>query len=189
MPSRSLQEWQKRRQTPLRELRDAHRQVGGLRRGRRWATRQINHAYAVVLASQFQGFCRDLHEECVSHCAAALLANSVRLSETVSAASVRWIAGMRYETISRDFRRFRTDIWRDGRSLDPQTQMRQNMLEDLNSWRNAIAHDDFTHPAVAGKTMTLHQVTDYHRACNRLAVTFDAVMRTQLNQLLGSWPW
>ncbi|HLQ44895.1 MAG TPA: hypothetical protein VK137_09220, partial [Planctomycetaceae bacterium] len=31
------------------------------------ATQQLNHAYAVLLSSQFQGFCRSLHAECSGH--------------------------------------------------------------------------------------------------------------------------
>ena len=50
----------------------AHRSVGGTARGRRFATEQINHAYAVLLASQFQGFARDLHSECADRLAKAI---------------------------------------------------------------------------------------------------------------------
>src|SRR5262249_19369869 len=37
------------------------------RAGRRYATQQVNRAYAVLLASEFQGFCRDLYSECMDH--------------------------------------------------------------------------------------------------------------------------
>src|ERR1700688_4903210 len=67
MPSNSLQQWRRSRRIQLDEILAAHRAVGGAGRGRRYATEQINHAYAVLLASQFQGFCRDLHTECVEY--------------------------------------------------------------------------------------------------------------------------
>src|SRR5437870_3298320 len=67
MASLSLQHWLAARGTALDEIEDAHRHVGGSGPGRRYATQQINQAYAVLLASQFQGFCRDLHTECVEH--------------------------------------------------------------------------------------------------------------------------
>ncbi len=38
-------------------------ELGGWALDHRYATRQLNHAYTVVLAAQFQGFCRDLHSE------------------------------------------------------------------------------------------------------------------------------
>src|ERR1700682_173538 len=55
------------RRLELDEIVEAHRAVGGSGRGRRHATEQVNHAYAVLLSSQFQGFCRDLHSECARH--------------------------------------------------------------------------------------------------------------------------
>jgi hypothetical protein len=65
MSSFALQEWQGVRSGQLDELDLAHGAVGGTGLGRRYATRQLNHAYTVAMASQFQGFCRDLHSECV----------------------------------------------------------------------------------------------------------------------------
>src|SRR5271156_4930617 len=71
MPSHSLRWWSGQRSDALDEIANAHAQVGGTERGRRFATQQINHAYATLLSSQFQGFCRDLHSECVGHLVAA----------------------------------------------------------------------------------------------------------------------
>src|SRR5713101_4182049 len=65
MPSVAWHEWNTTRRQQLDDIEAAHRSVGGTGRGRRYATEQINHAYTVLLASQFQGFCRDLHSECV----------------------------------------------------------------------------------------------------------------------------
>src|SRR4029077_4583141 len=65
MPAVSLERWRTERLAALDELQVAHRSVGGTGRGRRPTTQQINHAYAVLLSSQFQGFCRDLHNECI----------------------------------------------------------------------------------------------------------------------------
>ena len=65
MPSLSLQHWNAVRLPRLDEIERAHSSVGGTGPGRRYATQQINHAYAVLLSSQFQGFCRDLHTESV----------------------------------------------------------------------------------------------------------------------------
>jgi hypothetical protein len=64
MPSVALLTWLTARAASLDEIENAHRSVGGSGPGRRTATQQINQAYAVLLSSQFQGFCRDLHTEC-----------------------------------------------------------------------------------------------------------------------------
>jgi len=65
MPSQSLSMWFNEASRALDELEVAHRAVGGRGSGRRFATLQVNHAYAVLLSSQFQRFCRDLHSEAV----------------------------------------------------------------------------------------------------------------------------
>jgi len=51
----------------LDEIEAAHASVGGTGPGRRYATQQINQAYALLIASQFQGFCHDLHTESGLH--------------------------------------------------------------------------------------------------------------------------
>jgi hypothetical protein len=58
-------EWRRRRARELDELLAAHRAVGGTGRGRRYATAQLNRAYALAVAAPFQGFCRDLHTEAI----------------------------------------------------------------------------------------------------------------------------
>src|SRR5438128_5293437 len=65
MPSQSLIRWNGERAEALDEIENAHALVGGTERGRRYTTQQINYAYAALLSSHFQGFCRDLHSECV----------------------------------------------------------------------------------------------------------------------------
>ena len=63
MPSKALRRWINSQAAALDQMENAHASVGGKGRGRRYTTDQINQAYAVLLASQFQGFCRDLHSE------------------------------------------------------------------------------------------------------------------------------
>src|SRR5438552_1265762 len=65
MSSIAFQHWSVVRSTALDEIENAHRTVGGTGPGRRYATQQLNQAYAVLLSSQFQGSCRDLYTECV----------------------------------------------------------------------------------------------------------------------------
>lgn len=72
MPSLSFQKWDTLRRGELGQIENAHSRVGDTTRGRRYATQQINHSYAVLLSSQFQGFCRDLHSECVDYIAEAV---------------------------------------------------------------------------------------------------------------------
>src|SRR5947208_6514818 len=74
MPSNSLLRWRGVRAAALDEIEAAHAHVGGTGPGRRYATQQVNRAYAVLLASEFQGFCRELHSECAEYVVAGTAA-------------------------------------------------------------------------------------------------------------------
>src|SRR4028119_882755 len=77
MPSQSLLKGQGSRSRELDQIAAAHA-AGDAAPGRRYATQQINRAYRVLLAAQFQGFCRDLHSEAVDHLIAPMPAGDVR---------------------------------------------------------------------------------------------------------------
>lgn len=68
----SLIRWNTSAKARLDEVAQAHEAVGGSRPGRRAATLQINRAYAMLLSSHFQGYCRDLHSEATDHLCAHL---------------------------------------------------------------------------------------------------------------------
>lgn len=70
MSSRALRNWQTRSRKVLDEVEAAHAVVGGGRGARAFARQQINQAYVVLLSSQFQRFCRDLHSDAVDYLAA-----------------------------------------------------------------------------------------------------------------------
>jgi hypothetical protein len=63
MSSASLVTWAAIRADRIRRLRAAHEAFGGSGPGRRWVTDELNHALILRLASEFQGFARDLHDE------------------------------------------------------------------------------------------------------------------------------
>src|SRR5688572_17317701 len=96
MPSRSLLRWQGERAEALVEIEGAHASVGGSGPGRRYATQQLNHAYAMLLSSQFQGFCRDLHSECVEFILAAIPVPLQRITRVHNTPGVGcWTEGTR----------------------------------------------------------------------------------------------
>jgi hypothetical protein len=123
MPSIAFQNWSAVRSAALDEIESAHRTVGGTGPGRRYATQQLNQAYAVLLSSQFQGFCRDLCTECVDHLLVAVADASLR---AIYRRNMRY--GRKLDTgnpnpgnIGADFDRFGLRFWPavDG---DPCTQ-------------------------------------------------------------------
>jgi hypothetical protein len=61
----ALAQWQSTGLANLDQLGHIHRLATGARRGGRWGTTQLNRGLFVALLAQFQGFCRDLHDEAV----------------------------------------------------------------------------------------------------------------------------
>jgi RiboL-PSP-HEPN len=192
MPSVSYHEWSTRAIAALNEIENAHRSVGGTGRGRRYATQQINQAYAVLLSSQFQKFCRDLHTECVNHLVPST--TPVAFQTTLSTLLIQDRKLDRGNpnpgNVGSDFGRLGIRFWREVNKVDGRNPARQALLEELNAWRNAIAHQDFAGVTTAGTmTLTLQQVRRWRRACEALAVAFDAVMHAHILGLTGTPPW
>lgn len=152
MPSIALQVWQTRGRQALDEMEAAHAAVGGAGRGRRYATQQINQAYVVLLCSQFQRFCRDLHNEAVDHLARqpAYVSVSPILSRCLTSGRRLDSGNASPQNLAADFDRFAVDFWRLVQQRDRRNQARRERLETLNRWRNAIAHQDFRSPLLGG---------------------------------------
>jgi hypothetical protein len=190
MPSASLQRWRSLRSSALDEIENAHRSIGGGGRGRRYATQQINHAYAVLLSSQFQGYCRDLHSERATHLVQGVNPNSLRTAFRNALVQNRKLdkGNPNPGNIGSDFNPFGLVFWDEVRNLDLRNQARQNRLEELNDWRNAIAHQDFA-KFPGGAVLRLHRVRELRAACDQLAAAFDEVMGRHIQTINGVVPW
>jgi hypothetical protein len=192
MPSRALRAWQTRSRKVLDELEAAHTVVGGARRARAFARQQINQAYVVLLASQFQRFCRDLHTNASASLIQAPAFGALQpvLQECLTRGRRLDSGNATPANIGTDFWRFGLDIWAAAGQHDPRTRQRREKLESLNRWRNAVAHQDFRNTQLNGReTLRLSEVRAWRRACECLAVDFDKVLRLHLNAISGALPW
>jgi hypothetical protein len=191
MSSRSLLVWQTTRAAELDSIAAAHAAIGGSGRGRRWATAQINQAYAVLLSSQFQGFCRDLHSECVD-CLVRSVTSAVL--QTVLQREFTWARKLdtgnpNPGNIGSDFVRLGSNFWPVVLAHDPKNSARQTDLGNLNDWRNAIAHQDFTSKRLTPARLTLKEIRKWRTSCERLAEAFDNVMQHHLTKMTSRSPW
>lgn len=192
MPSRSLRKWQMTAGRALNEMEAARLTVRGSGRGRRIAMQQMNQAYVVLLLSQFQLFCRELHEECVEY-----LVGQLAVQPYHGILNMRFMEGRKLDSgnpnpgnIGSDFGRLGVKVWVELRQLGTRGQMHHRELEMLNHWRNAIAHQDFRNPELRGRTtLQRTQLRRWRSACNRLAVDMDKVMHAYLSSLTGTPPW
>lgn len=191
MPSTSYQEWTSSRSEALDEMAQAHVAVGGSQRGRRYATQQINRSYAVLLASQFQGFCRDLHSECVDHLTNALTPAALRPIVRAEFTLNRQLDSKNAQpaSIGSDFGRLGVDFWVRVEAHHAANPSRKATLDRLNAWRNAIVHQNFDPAKLGGTTLRLKTVQRWRRHCGYLARSFDEVMRSHIRSMIGSAPW
>jgi hypothetical protein len=193
MPSQSYRKWLTTTAKALDEIEAAHASVGGTGPGRRYATQQINQAYAVLVASQFQGFCRDLHTESVARLM-AFINPSASVRHLIQAGFTR---GRQLDSknaqpgsLGADFGLLGIKFWDEVEKHDVKNKDRKSELENLNKWRNAIEHQNFDEvsPGV-DPNLSLQQVRRWRSACGRLARSFDEVMRAYLQSLTGVTPW
>jgi hypothetical protein len=191
MSSNSLKRWNSERVDALDEIENAHVMVGGTERGRRYTTQQINYSYAALLSSHFQGFCRDLHSECIDHIVAIV---PTQLQGFLRAEFI-WNRSLgrgnpHPGAIGSDFNRLGMDFWTEVCALDARNDRRRGQLQELVDWRNAIAHQDFDPVAPDGApTLHLAKVRAWRRVVNALAHQFDEVMYNYLHALSGDPPW
>jgi hypothetical protein len=190
MFSRALQEWLTTRRRGLDEVAATHRAVGGSGPGRRRAIEQINHAYALLVSSQFQGFCRDLHTE-VARSFARQVPATVRDVFHVSLTKNRKLdrGNPNPGNLGSDFGRFGIDLWAAMRARDRRNESRQAALRELAVWRNAIAHQDFSSPDLGQRRVHLASVRRWRSACDALARELDAMFSAYLTNLVGVPPW
>lgn len=192
MPSRALQVWQGASARALNEIEKAHRRVGGRKPGRRVATLRLTQGYVLLLSAQFQRFCRDLHSESF-----AWILNQQTIRPGVDTTLLAVLTSGRAldrgnpspDNILRDFRAICPTFWNDVMQHNAHNVSRRTKLELLNEWRNAIAHHDFTKPNASSERIWLRSVQGWRRACNGLAISFDAVVGASLARLVGKPPW
>ena len=130
----------------------------------------------VLLSSEFQGYCRDLHTECAEKLVASIHAINLR-----AALKAQCLYGRKLDmgnpnsgNLGADFGRYGLDFWLAVLAIDPGRAARQHELAILSAWRNAIAHNDYD-PAQLGGTITLSiaEVRDWRTDCDILAIAFD----------------
>jgi len=89
-----------------------------------------------------------------------------------------------------DFRRFGLDLLTEVKAEHARNARRLALLDEMNQWRNAIAHQDFDPSKLGGrKVLRLVHVQRWRSICGRLALSIDKVTYRHLLQLTGTPPW
>jgi hypothetical protein len=190
MPSRALQQWRTTQRAELDRLEAA------VRSSERALRRQLVDAYILLLAGHFQLYCRRLHEEAVD-----IAVGSV---QPAGAGAVMRSLLLDHRQLDRrnahpavlvaDFEWLTTNLWADLVQQDPGNDRRRRLLDQLNVWRNAIAHQAFSATGgnaarAAGTARTLHWARLWRTNCSALAQQMDKLVRVGLTNQFGVEPW
>ncbi|MEX0794418.1 MAG: HEPN domain-containing protein [Pirellulaceae bacterium] len=152
----------------------------------------LMQASVVLLASHFQGFCRDLHTECVD----ALVSAAALPDEMEPIVRTEFTWGRQLDrgnaqssSLGSDFGRLGVEIWNRLRELDQdRADLNRSRLDRMNAWRNAIAHQNFD--TLDHDSLDAQVVTRWRASCEQLALDLDRVLRTHLKILGGGdEPW
>ena len=190
--SSALVRWQSDRCAALDSLEEVHGKVTGRRRGRQYATEHLNLALFVSLAGEFQGFCRQLHDE-----AAVALSDSLGTPSDPRVLIFRnaLIRGRKLDqgnaqpgSLGTDFQILGMGLWSDIHGAYPRLGSKWNdTLTRLNKVRNAIAHRNDAQLAAARQEQPLNLATfrKWRRSLNGAAAGFDNVVGAYLKDTAG----
>ncbi len=192
MPSDALNVWRIDRVPRLQNVEADCLHLAALHAAAPGRVQEYIRAYAVLLGSEFQGYCRDLHTECAGKLVASVYPTSLR-----AALRAQCLYGRKLDmgnpnsgNLGADFGRYGIDFWLAVLAIDPGHAARQHRLAMLSAWRNAIAHNDYD-PVQLGGTITLSvaQIRDWRTECDLLAAAFDLALGSYLQTVTGVAPW
>ncbi|MEX2175164.1 MAG: HEPN domain-containing protein [Pirellulaceae bacterium] len=190
MTSLALLLWQTNRSSALAEFEEVHKLVGKSGSRTTHARQQINQAFVLMLSGQFQGFCRDLHSECVDHLAGVVQPAVMRSFLRSKLLDDRKLSkgNANPSALGSDFGRFGLQFWDSLKAHDPKLSDHQIALESMNEWRNRIAHQNFEQTGGFAPLLRHSKIKEWKRSCDHLAVAIDAVMTQHLTTATGIQP-
>ncbi len=141
MPSDALIAWQTVRVPRLNNIEADCLHLAALYPADPDRVQEYVRSYAVLLSSEFQGFCRQLHSECADR-----LVDSIGPGGLRSLLRSQCVYGRKLDTgnpnpsnLGADFSRLVFDFWSLVLALDTAHAARRHRLAMLNAWRNAVA--------------------------------------------------
>jgi hypothetical protein len=157
----------------------------------------LNHALILRLASEFQGFSRDLHNEAGLVLTRTIAPGNQQLQDNLR---IPYTANRKLDqgnadpgSLGADFGLFGMQLWSALYARYP-TRGRQwnKKLGALNLARNGLVHDDATKIAkvkAEGWTLTLQSVGRWKAVLDGLAGGMDCVVGAHLRLVYGASPW
>jgi hypothetical protein len=161
---------------------------------------QEDQALAVVLqrmATEFQGFCRALHDEASEFFAVTAARGNPSLESTLRQllTADRGIdrGNAQKKSVAQDFSRFGFIFWQAMQRADGRAGPWSEELAMFNEMRNAVAHDDtakLRNLATKGYALDVPTLKNWHAMLDGMVTLMDDVVSLSLSALLGvPRPW
>jgi hypothetical protein len=197
MTSRALASWQIDRAARLDRLEAAHILISRAGPGRRRLAEELNHAMVLRLATEFQGFARDLHDEASRALVAALAPGDPLRQQRLWAP---YQHGRRLDrgnagpsALHEDFALFGMSLWDDLRQRNPnRSRQWRDRLTLLNEARNGLVHADgqkLVRVSADGWPITLRSVRRWRSTLEGLAFAIDRLVGDHLDRAFSARPW
>jgi hypothetical protein len=196
VPSQALTDWNAKRASSIGLAWQMHStQVASTATG--W---QVDQALAIVLqrmATEFQGFCRSLHDEASEVFAVTAAKGNMPLEGTLRKllTTGRDIdkGNAHSDAIARDFSRFGFIFWSAMTAVDNRAGGWPKELKKLTEMRNGVAHDDaakIRSLITEGYALNEPTLKTWQTILHDIATTMDDVVGLSLGALLGvPRPW
>lgn len=155
---------------------------------------ELNYAYVLRLCAHFQAYARSLHADAAQAVLDALgppPSIAAMLDANLSFARQLDRRNAQPATLSADFRRLDIELWPAVEFADPANAARRRRLDELNAWRNAIAHNDIDgrRAELVPQELTAVACREWRIALAGLAKAFDRALTEHLQTLIGACPW
>ncbi|QUC56032.1 hypothetical protein IOD14_04070 [Streptomyces sp. A2-16] len=161
---------------------------------------EVDQALAVVLqrmATEFQGFCRALHDEASEFFAVTASNGNPQLESTLRQLLTKGRdvdkGNAHNEAIARDFAKFGFLFWPAMTAADSRARTWPTELKKITEMRNGVAHDDVAKlRTLAGEGYFLNEPTlkAWQTNLDDVATVMDDVVGLSLGALLGvPRPW
>jgi hypothetical protein len=196
MTSPALATWRSSRLSRLDRLLAVHPDSSGSTTDPSVA-QEWTQALVLRLASEFQGYCRDLHNDVSGAIAGALAASDCRIQLMIFTGLTAGRALNRSsadpQTLATDFARLGVMLWRELTQRHPHDgPIWREILGLLHQARNGVVHDDpqrIIGVLDAGWVLEIQTVIRWRDLLDEVAVAMDDVVSSAIADLFGMIPW
>jgi hypothetical protein len=193
--SKALADWQSDRAQRIERLRAAHSAFLHTEAGHAFGAKEIEHSLILRLASEFQGFARDLHSEAVDAVLDWLCPDDPALRKVLR---TPYLDSRRLDLgnadpkgIAHDFNLLGIAFWPELGARNATAQQWRGHLGALNTARNGLMHSDdgkINRLVSSGWPLGLRSAELWRASLDQLAGAMDDLVGARVGGLTGRRP-